>query len=242
MVFEQIDIHKQLLKQKQKANKQGGFLLGEANRILNEDLFSEKKILDNLQAYNRSSEVLDEQSLNNENLFSLSEIKQICITYRLKCLDSAFYKPEIPYEAILKIKNLNEKHQKDLKHFKIVGDSESFMKEGDSALFLFSKSSNGNYYLIHTWGKKFSWIRKLKYWPLQHFENLFVSITLFTLILTMSLPTGFISLDDKVGYWSGFRIAAFFHLLIFNMGVTAYVGFTFSKNFSSSVWNQSSDF
>lgn len=241
-MFEQIDIHKQLLKEKQKTYKQGNYLLTEANRILNEDLFSEKKILNNLQAYNRSHELLDEQFLNKVNLFSLHEIKQICITYRLKCLDSRFYKAEIPYEAVLKIKNLNDNFQKELKQFKVLGSGEAFSEKGDGALYLFSKTNNGNYYLIHTWGKAFNWTRKLKYWPLQYFENLFVSIAFFTLILTLSLPTGFISLDETVGYWSGFRIAAFFHLLIFNMGVTAYIGFAFSKNFSSSVWNQSSDF
>jgi hypothetical protein len=62
------------------------------------------------------------------------------------------------------------------------------------------------------------------------------------LLLDLALPTRLITLDHSANYWSGYRAAAFFHLLIFNFGVTAYLTFAFAKNFSSSVWNRYTDF
>lgn len=241
-MFEEIDIQKQLLKQKLKSEQLGEHLLTEANRILKEDLFTDKKILQNIKAYNKANEVLDENVLDKKLVFTLAEIKQICITYRLKYLDSQHYQHEIPYPAIAKIKNLNEQFQKELKYFKILSDRASFTKETGRECLLMAKTNNDNYYIIHRWGNKLKWNRKLNYWPLQTFENLCFSVALITLILTLSLPSALITLDNKVGYFSGFRIAAFFHLLIFNFGVTVYFTFTFNKNFSSSVWDQANDF
>lgn len=241
-MFKEIDIQKQLLKQKLKSEHQGEHLVTEANRILKEDLFTDKKILQNIKAYNKAYEVLDEEVLDKKLVFTLAEIKQICITYRLKYLDSQCYKHEMPYEAIAKIKHLNDRYQKDLKYFKVLGSHSSFLKETGEECLLLAKTNYDNYYIIHRWGKKHKWSRKLKYWSLQNFEKLCVSVLMITLLLTLSLPSGLITLDDKVGYFSGFRIAAFFHLLIFNFGVTVYLTFTFNKNFSSSLWNQEKDF
>jgi len=69
-----------------------------------------------------------------------------------------------------------------------------------------------------------------------------VTIILVTFIITMSLPINLITLDPSADYWSGYRAAAFFHLLIFNVGVVVYTTFAFSKNFSSTIWNRDRDF
>jgi hypothetical protein len=242
-MFKEVDIKRQLAQSREKNRKGGEMLLNEAQRILQQDLFTEEKILANLKQYNRAHEVLDEEALDDNLIFTLAEIKQVCVLYRLKFLESKVFKPEIPYEAVLRIKGLNEQFAKSIKEFRMLAMPESFAKQqaGGDAL-LFAKTNYGNYYLIHRWGKALPWHRKINYWPLRYFENLFLTVIAFTLILTLSLPIGLITLDPKADYWSGYRAAAFFHLLIFNMGVTAYVTFSFSKNFSSSIWNRERDF
>jgi len=241
-MFQNINIQHQLLKLRHKAQQDGDSLVLEANRILNNELFAEKHILENLIQYNKSFELIDEEEVDREMIFSLTEIKNLCVIHRLKFLDSKHYKTDIPYEAILKIKDVNRDYHKDLRYFKILSVPESFNKVGNQESLLFAKTNHGSYFLIHKWGNTLKWKRKYKYWHLQQFENLFIALLVLTLCITLLLPTSLITLDHKAEYWSGYRAAAFFHLLIFNVGVTAYVSFAFGKNFSSSIWNQQKDF
>jgi hypothetical protein len=237
-----VNIKELLHKSKQQNRGQGEHLIEDAKRVLRRDLFSESKILQNLKAYNSAKDLLEEEGLDKENLFLLKDIKTTCVNYRLRFLDSEFYSAEIPFEAIAKIKALSQSQHKELKHFKVLGSQQALSGKRDEEVLLFCKTLDENYYLIHRWGQALKWSRSLFTWPLRNFENLFVSVALITALITIVLPTGLISLDETIGYFSGFRLAAFFHLLIFNFGVTAYITFAFNKNFSSSVWNQSSEF
>jgi len=242
-MLKKIDIKDRLSQLSNKTRNSGEVLVSEAKRILDQDLFTERKILENLVKYNQSHELADEESLDKDLIFSINEIKQICVQYRLKFLDSKSFKAPIPYEAILKVKHLNNKFDKQLKEFKILAPYEFFAKkEAEASGLLFVKTNHDNYYLVHQWGNKIHWYRKMRFWPLRCFENLFLSIILITFVIAVSLPIELITLDRKADYWSGYRAAAFFHILIFNMGVSAYITFAFSKNFSSTIWNREHDF
>ena len=242
-MFRQTDIQSELSRSRKKQRATGGNLVSEAQRILKRDLFTENKILANLGKYNRSFELLDEEALDDSLIFSQEDVRQVCINYRLKFLGSKSYQPEIPYEAVLRIKGFNSQFAKNLKEFKIMTTARAFSKkENQEEAVLFAGTNDGNYYLIHRWGTPLPWYRLIRYWHMRYFENLFLSVITFTLLVALSLPIGFITLDNKAEYWSGYRAAAFFHLLIFNMGVTAYTTFAFAKNFSSTVWNREQDF
>ncbi len=236
-------IRELLVAQAMQSRDAGDELLKEAKRILKEDLFSEKKILENLGRYNQNREHPDEETLDKAQIFRPEEIRDLAVKYRLKFLDSKLYKPEIPYEAVLRIKYLNDTFQKDIKHFKVLAHPNAFSTSDlQTETLLFAKTNYDNYYLIHSWGDKIKAGRKIQFWPLRRFETLVITVVLITLVIALSLPTYLITLDAKATYWSGYRIAAFFHLLIFNLGVTAYITFAFGKNFSSSIWNRYKDF
>lgn len=236
-------LHQQLKRAQSKRRALGGNLVSEANRILNKDLFTEGKILQHLGQYNALSGFLEEDQLDGNRVFSLAEIRQICITWRLKFLNSKLYKPVIPYEAVLMIKDLNLEFAKELDEFLILAPARAFAgKTPANETLLFTKTSDGNYYLIHRWGRPLKPQRQWLYWPMRHFENLLVTVFCFTLGITLALPTWLITLDHAAEYWSGYRAAAFFHLFIFNLGVTTYFTFAFAKNFSSTVWNREQDF
>lgn len=242
-MFKRINITEQLSHERRKTRTEEEKVILETTRILTQDLFAEKKILNHLKQYNKSQELLNEEDLNGDFIYTKKEIKRVCVLYRLKFLESKFYRSEIPYEAILKIKALNEKYRKDITLFRVLAPNEAFAKKEnlqDSALF--AKTNYDNYFLIHRWGQPLKWNRKFKYWPLRNFETLGLTVIVATLIITLILPTNLITLDRKATYFSGYRVAAFFHLLIFNFGVTAYVTFAFAKNFSSSIWNSHRDF
>ncbi len=238
-----ISISDKLLEHKIKKGKGEDLVISEVYKILNNDLFQEKKVLENLTLYNKTFELINEEDSDVFQIFSPDSIKQIAIEYRLKFLDSQHYKREIPYEAILKIKNLNMSQGKDLKHFKILAPVENFRKDGnDVSLLLFAPTNHGNYCLIHKWGEELKWNRKLLSWPLRKFETLLCTVALISLVLAVSLPTRLIWLPQHADYWGMYRVGAFFHILIFNMGITAYITFAFGKNFSSNTWNSVQDF
>jgi hypothetical protein len=233
-----VDLLVKLTRCKEKKEKDADMVLQEVNRILNKELYTEKNILHNLKNYNKLVEVINEDEVDESLVFKISEIKDIALTYRLRFVDSQCYKHDFPYESVLKIEHLNATYKKSLKGFKVLSTGKFFRDKNsrDSAL-LFAPTNLGNYYLVHQWGEPLKWHRKYVNWPLNNIENLFVTLILTTLVITMCLPTYLITLDRKATYWCAYRIGIFFHLLIFNMGVTAYITFAFSKNLGTSIWN-----
>lgn len=236
------DIREELIKERDRSRREGDFVLDEVQRILAESAFKEQHVLDNLKDYNHTFGLLDEDGLDPAHLFNEKEIKKQCIGFRLKFLDSRHYKPEIPYEAVLRLKYLNEMQQKDLQHFKILGRSGGFKTGVNSPFLLFAQTVYGRYYLVHSWGQKLRWHKKISAFPLRNFETLLLTVLLIAFITTMSLPTAFITLDREATYWCGYRIATFFHLFIFYSGITAYLLVGFNKNFSGSVWKNEKEF
>lgn len=233
----------QLSRMKRRQIDAGDHLVGEARRILHSELFTEANILRHLGHYNALTGVVEEQQVDASLVFGPDEIRQACVVWRLKFLSSKTYKPAIPYEAVLRIKALNSEFAKELEEFMVVATPEAFAdKQTVTEALLFTKTDQGNYYLVHRWGEPVRAHRRWLYWPMRHFENLLISVMSVTAIIALCLPTWLITLDDGATYWSGYRAAAFFHLLIFNLGVTAYFTFTFAKNFSATVWNREQDF
>lgn len=242
-MFNGFDIKQELEKTRVQLTEPDDFVLYEVKKILNESLFKDKNILNNLKTYKKSFEQLDEKGIDAEYVFSIETLKAFCTKYRLKFLDSQEYKFDVPYEAILKIKHLNDLQRKNLDGIKIMGVAESFKEKKEFSNFaMFVPTNLGNYYLIHSWGNKLPWYQKIISFPLRSFENLAICLALFVLIVTLCLPTVLITLDKTATYWCGYRIATYFHLLIFFSGVTVYILVGFNKRFSGSVWQLKSDF
>lgn len=241
MMLKNVNITNELIKEKLRLRRAEDFIIDEVKSILNSNLLTENNILENLKFYNKTFELLDEEVLNRQLIFRPEEIKAICIKYRLRFLDSPYYKGEIPYESVLKIKDLNSHYRKDLKGFKILASSETFSltDKHTRPAILFAKTLTGNYYPVHSWGEEYKWYRKLLVFPMRTFETLLISLAVLTLIIDLSIPTRLITLDHTATYWCGYRVASYFHLLIFLSGFTAYFTFAFNKNFSKSNWNNS---
>jgi len=228
----------QALEAERKKPSQQDALLQEAERILFKSRLSEKNILDNLKLYNKSFEFLDDDEIEKERTFTTAQIKNLCKKLRLKFLPSQNYPGEIPYEVVLKIKQLNAEHRKDIRHFKILSTASFFKNEhaGEQAM-LFAQTIYGNYYLVHTWGHSLSKWRSVKFFPLRNFESLFIYLLIFSLAEALLMPTHLITTDERAGYFSLYRTACIFHLLIFNAGFTVFGLFSFHFTFSESSWD-----
>lgn len=237
-MFKPLNIASQLEKVRAKNRQHEDILLNEVKNILSADLLKENKILNHLKFYNEAFELVDETDVDYSLIYTTKEIKKTCIDYRLRFIDSQFFKNEIPYEAVLKIKDFNLKYRKDLKRFKILAPVKAFMRgENKLPCLLFVETLNGNYFLIHSWGENLKWNRVLMSFPFRSIETLFLTVALFTLLVDISLPVQLITLDRTAPYWCVYRVATYFHLLIFFSGFTTYGMFAFHKHFSSSDWN-----
>jgi len=151
----------------------------------------------------------------------------------LRFLDSSYFKNEIPFEAIQKIKNLEQEHETELKGFKIMAPSKLFKLENADDPLLFAPIGNDYYYLIHKWGNDLSPFRKLAMWPFKCFENFMLTVFLTALLTTSLVPNGFFMDPENSG-------TEFFLLFIFMFkwigGVALYYGFAKGKNFNEAIW------
>lgn len=175
--------------------------------------------------------------LDTNNIFHISDIRRICIDYRLRFLDTVHFKDNYPEEAITKIQELEKKHHTTLGGFKIIAPMEVFkLKKADDPL-LFAPMGNGYHYLIHKWGTDLSPFRKAKYWPIKNIENLAVALAIISIICTAISYPFFFTKSATFGYL----------LMLFMFYFKGVVGLVFifcgssGKNFSEYSWQSQYD-
>ncbi|MDT7830322.1 hypothetical protein RQM65_16760 [Pricia sp. S334] len=233
MLFKRTNIEEKLvhLNNDEKVSQE---ILREVEKILNADSDSRKRIEKNISDSDDAViNDFDFDFLNTNNIYHLSQIKKVCIDYRLRFLDSKYFKGDIPPEAISKIKRLEQEHNIEVKGFKIMAPSKLFRLEDKDDPILFTPIGNNYYYLIHKWGNDLHPLRKMMMWP---FKNI-VNLTLLTIVISY-----FVALLTPVGLFSKGSSNAEFWLLFFFMfkciaAMVIYYGFAMGKNFNPAIWN-----
>ncbi len=203
-------------------------------RVFREDTDHEERILHNLDT--SSHEVTnnyDFDLLETQKIYHLDQIKKICIDYRLRFLDTKYFKGKLPKSAISAIKQLEKKHDTTLKGFKIIAPSKLFKLENADDPLLFAPIGNDYFYLIHKWGNDLHPLRKIMMWFFKSFENLLVLTFLVSLLLTFMVPNGLFS---KTSNTSTF-IMIFFFMFKSVAAVVLFYGFALGKNFNTAIWN-----
>jgi len=127
-MFAGFDIKEELQKKKVKSTLPEDEVIAEVNRILSQSVYKEKNILRNLKTYNKSFQLLNEEGLEESLVFKPQELKDVCIKLRLKFLDSQNYQFDVPYAAILKIKEL----MLNLQQLNLLYSKLSYMLQPDS--------------------------------------------------------------------------------------------------------------
>ena len=172
-------------------------------------------------------------NLESSKIYHIDEIKQICIDYRLRFLDTKYFKGTIPAEALSKIKSLEKEHNLEIQGFKIIAPSKLFKLEDKDDPLLFAPIGNGYHYLIHQWGNDLHPLRKLLMWPFKSIVNLAILVLLMSFITTMLIPDGLFS---KTNSNAQFWILNFFMFKCI-ASVVIFYGFAMGKNFNPAIWN-----
>ncbi|WP_366125103.1 hypothetical protein [uncultured Winogradskyella sp.] len=228
------NIEEKLLRLKKKEKTEND-ILSQVKKILNENDAADTRILETIQNSNNYTDSNDFEFdlLKTKNIFHIDQIKTICINYRLRFLDTKYFKGELPYEAISKIKQLEKDHNTELKGFKIIAPSKLFKLENADDPLLFAPIGNGYYYLVHKWGNDLSPFRKLLMWPYKSFSNLIMTTLFVSLIATALFPEGIFSNKPN----SAQAGMIFFFMFKAIAAMVLYYGFAAGKNFNTAIWD-----
>ncbi len=202
--------------------------------IFQRDEKHEEQIIQNLDA---KPELVDNtfgfDQLETSKIYHLDQIQKICIDYRLRFLDSRYFKGKLPNSAISAIKELENKHQTALKGFKIVAPSKLFKLENADDPLLFAPMGNDYFYLVHKWGNDLHPLRKTMMWFFKSFENLLFLTFLVSLLITFMVPDGLFSKENSTSEF----IMVFFFMFKSVAAVVLFYGFALGKNFNTAIWN-----
>jgi len=232
MLFKNTNIEEQLHKSKLQISEEE--LINEVYDLLQKSSGNQKKIQKKLSGNTRTLEnnfVLD--LLDTDKIFHIEQIKEICINYRLRFLDSKYFKGQIPAEAIDKIKELEQKHHIEIGGYKIIAPSKLFKLADKDDPLLFAPLGNGYFYLIHKWGNDLHPLRRILVWPFKNVVNLSILVLLISFLTTLLVPNGLFSKNNSQMEF----LIIFFFMFKSIAAVVIFYGFAMGKNFNPAIWN-----
>ncbi|PVW14799.1 hypothetical protein DDV96_09195 [Marixanthomonas spongiae] len=174
----------------------------------------------------------DFDKLKSNRVYHITDIQKICVDYRLRFLDSRFFKGTIPEEAVSKIRQLENDHNTALGNFKIMAPSKLLKLENADDPLLFAPMGNDYFYLIHKWGNDLHPLRKLLMWPYKTLENLVVTVFLLSILLTAITPMHLFSAAPTMQEY----VLLFLFMFKSVGGLVIYYGFAKGKNFNTAIW------
>lgn len=221
------------------SERQQNRLLSVVNFWLAEDANADHRVLHSIR--NLSSKELTLPyftGIERQRIFSLSAIRAVAVKYRLRFLKSPFFSGEIPAEALTKVKKLKKETGIEVSSFYVLAPSKAF-KLGDcnEDPLLFAQLSDGRFYLVHQWGNDLHPKRSVINWPLRSVYHLVITALVFSLILTLLLPTGFFTNEPSAAYLNSGRVVFFFWTNLLLASILSYTFFAFHIIFSAQNWN-----
>ena len=232
MLFKPTNIQEQLHKAKRQFSEEQ--IIREVYLLLQKSAREEEKILKKISGNtSRVENSFNFDLLETDRIFHIDQIKDICINYRLRFLDSTYFKGEIPHKTISKIKLLEEKHEMEIEGFKIVAPSKLFKLADKDDPLLFAPIGNGYFYLIDKWGNDLHPMRRILVWPFKNIVNLTLLVILISFLTTLFVPD---RLFSKTNSQKEFMII-FFFMFKSVAAVVIFYGFALGKNFNPAIWN-----
>ena len=233
MLLRRTNIQEKLILAKQR-DKAADNLINEVYRLLAKGDHDRKRIGANLK--NKAGLISNDFNfdlLATTEIYHLRHIKKIAVDYRLRFLDSHYFKGEIPEEAISKIRKLEKEHELKLTGFKILAPSKLFkLKDRDDPI-LFAPIGNDHYYLIHKWGYDLHPLRKILMWPFKSLVNLVALVVGISYLFTLLVPNGLFSKESSsFQFW-----VIFFFMFKCLASIVIFYGFALGKNFNPAIWN-----
>ena len=120
-----------------------------------------ERILANLFESNGDHEVLNFDALESDRIYHITDIKKLCVDYRLRFLDSKRFNGTFPAEALDAVKEFEIVQGREIKGFKMIAPAGMFkLAEKDKDPLLFVPMGGGYHYLLAKWGNDLHPLRK----------------------------------------------------------------------------------
>jgi len=222
-MFERINIYEELVKEKKKSPS----LLDEATALLQVESKKEEDILNRIKSSSSLTQY-PASVIRSENIFTVEQIRNTCIKYRLRFLDSQLFKGEIPYEAIIKVKEIEKKHGVIFPEFKILAPTTLFkLEDRNKDPLLFAHIGKEKYLLIYKWGNDMNWYRKILAFPLRTAKFFILTMLVISLLISIAVPVDYSA-----------RMFIFLLSNLFFLSTFAHIGYMrLNQNFSEFEWD-----
>ena len=234
MIFSRINLQSELVKERNKQHQ----LLDEIHELLENAKEKDEEILERLHSTQAEKELgIRIREEDRGRIFSLTEIKEICIRYRLRFLDTHHFRSEYPYEALQQIKNFEQNYELKIGQFKIIAPDHTFNLENiNKDPLLFAQLNNNTFFLIHKWGQDLAWYKRILLWPLQTFRTYLISLMIISAAFAFLLPASIMNIWNIESEFY-LRVWLTMHTFIGIFGLTLFAGLSFDKTFSSMNWS-----
>lgn len=229
--MQKLNIHQELLKERAK-NTDSNQLSEVLKKIWVESDLKSTNVKETLNSKNDNSyNSLDFDKMDSNKIFHEKTIEKICVDYRLRFLDTNYFKGEYPDDLNRIVLNIENKHNTILKNFKIIAPSKLFKLRSPDDPLLFVPIGNGYYYLIHKWGNEMKKLRKLLVLPFKNLNNLLIFSIIFSALFTAGGKMIFNTMTDAEVFTLFLFAVKSFVFIFF------YLFFLVGKNFNQTIWN-----
>ena len=236
-MFDSINLERELLKiRKNNPQEDLDSVLEAFKDLFRADWETEKRISQTLHNGSPNQHIPGSDMLNPDQIFELSDIRKLCIKYRLRFLPTKYFNSSFPIEAINAVKKIEKELNVEISNFMIVAPSKLFkLEDANSDPLLFIPLKNNKFYLVHQWGNDLSWHRRVLTWPLKSFAKLATTIGVFSIVATVVMPNSIISHSES--FFSFGRTFFFIWCLLTLSALVSYLWFMFNQKFSEDAWN-----
>lgn len=233
MLIDRRNLEKELLNYRKKQTSENDFLADVKGLLLKDEQTRNNIKYKIKQESSTKQNDFNFDLLETDKIFHIQQIKDTCIDYRLRFLDSSFFKNDIPEEAITKIKYLEQNHDTAINGFKIMAPSKLFQLKNYDDPLLFAPIGNDYYYLIHKWGNDINPFRKIAVRPFRTFNNLLIFLFAISIFLSFLTPGNVFGPGNE----DLFRLVSCLFIFKSLSAIALYFCFWKGKNFNTQIWN-----
>jgi hypothetical protein len=234
-MFTKVNLKEALNEIRERDQREGERLISTVNDWFKADWEKDQEVLAAIKAGATSGELPEANGLCASRIFTYSQIRELCVNYRLRFLSTRHFKGEIPREAIAEVKKAEQVTQCSIDSFMIAAPAMLFtLSDSNSDPLLFIPLNDGTFYLAHQWGGDLAWYRRWLYWPVASLPNLVLTVVGVSILLAAFVPTHIIG--RELSYFNFYRFAFLAWCVVFLSGMTSYFWFAMGSKFSTHAW------
>jgi len=207
------------------------------NELLEQEARHDQNIINAIGQIPASGEIASAAWFHEKSIYSIEAIEEVAVKFRLRFLESHYFKSEIPQEAISRIKTIEKQRDITLKQFYVLAPAKHFkLSDCNDDPLLFIPLDNGKFHLIHQWGNDMRWYKKWLSFPVRNFAALVFTLLLISSVFSAIMPSSAFASGSEVSFFNMGRIVFFLWINLLLAAGVSYIWFAFHYSFSTQNW------